>query len=132
MDGIYQVLKKEINLNNFTEEDYDKIFYKEKWINENGLEQRLIVSYSQKYADYQKHVREEQIQRAKNIIENPGVATRNLNDPKRFINVATITEDGEIAEKKVKSLNIEAIKKKNNLMVFMQFVLLLKMTLLIL
>ena len=53
--------KKEINLNNLTEEDYDKIFYKEKWINENGLEQRLIVSYSQKYADYQKHVREEQI-----------------------------------------------------------------------
>ena len=93
--------KKEINLNNLTEEDYDKIFYKEKWINENGLEQRLIVSYSQKYADYQKHV-----------IENPGVATRNLNDPKRFINVAAITEDGEIAEKKVKSLNIEAIKKE--------------------
>ena len=52
-----------------------------------------------------------QIQRAKNIIENPGVATRNLNDPKRFINVAAITEDGEIAEKKIKSLNIEAIKK---------------------
>ena len=24
--------KKEINLNNLTEEDYDKIFYKEKWI----------------------------------------------------------------------------------------------------
>ena len=104
--------KKEMNLNNLTEEDYDKIFYKEKWINENGLEQRLIVSYSQKYADYQKHVREEQIQRAKNIIENPGIATRNLNDPKRFINVAAITEDGEIAEKKVKSLNIEAIKKE--------------------
>ena len=104
--------KKEINLNNLTEKDYDKIFYKDKWINENGLEQRLIVSYSQKYADYQKHVREEQIQRAKNIIENPGVATRNLNDPKRFINVATITEDGEIADKKVKSLNIEAIKKE--------------------
>ena len=103
---------------------------KEKWINENGLEQRLIVSYSQKYANYQKHVREEQIQRAKNIIENPGVANRNLNDPKRFINEAAITEDGEIAEKKVKSLNIEAIKKKNNLMVFMQFVQLLKMTLL--
>ena len=61
----YIRFKKEINLNNLTEEDYDKIFYKEKWINENGLEQRLIVSYSQKYADYQKHVREEQIQRAK-------------------------------------------------------------------
>ena len=104
--------KKEINLNNLTEKDYDKIFYKERWINENGLEQRLIVSYSQKYADYQKHVRGEQIQRAKNIIENSGVATRNLNDPKRFINVAAITEDGEIADKRVKSLNIEAIKKE--------------------
>ena len=104
--------KKEINLNNLTEKDYDKIFYKERWINENGLEQRLIVSYSQKYADYQKHIREEQIQRAKNIIENPGVATRNLNDPKRFINVDAITEDGEIADKRVRSLNIEAIKKE--------------------
>ena len=32
--------------------------------NENGLEQRLIVSYSPKYAEYQRSVRNRQIERA--------------------------------------------------------------------
>ena len=104
--------KNEINLNSLTEKDYDKIFYKERWINENGLEQRLIVSYSPKYAEYQKNIRDGQIQRAKEIIENPGKSTRNLNDPKRFINIDSVTDDGEIAEKKVRSLNLDAIKKE--------------------
>ena len=36
------------------EEYRDKIFYKERWINEDGLEQRLIVTYSVKYQEYQK------------------------------------------------------------------------------
>lgn len=103
---------KEINLNNLTNKDYDKIFYKERWINENGLEQRLIVSYSQKYADYEKHVRESQIQRAQKIIENSKAETRNLNDPKRFISISSVTPDGEVAEKKIKSLNTKAIKKE--------------------
>ena len=42
----------------------NSIFYKERWINENGLEQRLIVSYSIKERDYQKAIREKQIVRA--------------------------------------------------------------------
>ena len=51
---------------------YDKIFYKERWIKEDGLEQRLIITYSPKYQEYQKNIREKQIQRAKSIIEkNP-------------------------------------------------------------
>lgn len=36
------------------EQYYDKTFYKERWINENGLEQRIIVTYSVKYQEYQK------------------------------------------------------------------------------
>lgn len=33
----------------------NKTFYKERWIKENGLEQRLIITYSVKYQEYQKH-----------------------------------------------------------------------------
>jgi hypothetical protein len=39
----------------FYKEKYkDKIFYKERWINDNGIEQRLIITYSVKYQEYQK------------------------------------------------------------------------------
>ena len=51
---------------------YDDTFYKERWINENGIEQRLIVTYSVKYQEYQRKIREGQIQRALKLIEtNP-------------------------------------------------------------
>ena len=47
---------------------YDRKFYKERWINENGLEQKLIVTYSIKYKDYQRKVRNSQIERASKLI----------------------------------------------------------------
>jgi len=78
----------------------DKIFYKERWINEGGLEQRLIITYSVKYQEYQKHIRENQINRAKNLIAtNPKkISKAKQNDPKRFIKTINITDDGELAE----------------------------------
>ncbi|PKM53051.1 MAG: transposase, partial [Firmicutes bacterium HGW-Firmicutes-5] len=39
-------------------------FYKERWIHENGLEQRLIISFSLKYRDYQRSIRNRQVERA--------------------------------------------------------------------
>lgn len=36
------------------EDDYNKAFYKKRWINENGLEQKLIVTFSLKYKEYPK------------------------------------------------------------------------------
>ena len=79
---------------------YDKVFYKERWIKENGIEQRLIVTFSPKYQEYQKHIREKQISRAKKIIDkNPKkIKTNNQNDPKRFIEVISTTLDGEVAD----------------------------------
>jgi len=47
---------------------YDRKFYKERWINENGLEQKLIVTYSIKYKEYQRKVRNSQIERASKLI----------------------------------------------------------------
>lgn len=105
---------KIINLNEIDEEkNYEEIYYKERWINENGLEQRLIVSYSPKYAEYQKSVRNRQIERAQNLINSPSKLSRKRqDDPKRFITSSSITSDGEIASKKVLSLNTSAIEKE--------------------
>lgn len=44
------------NNDTLKKEYYDKVFYKERWINENGLEQRLIVTFSVKYQEYQKEL----------------------------------------------------------------------------
>src|SRR5690554_6510312 len=49
--------------------DRDKVFHKERWIKENGLEQRIIVTYSIKYRDYQRNIRNSQVERARKAID---------------------------------------------------------------
>lgn len=89
------------------------IFYKERWINENGLEQRLIVTFSIKNRNYQKAIRDKQVDRAEDIIDKGAEAyVRNQNSPKRFIDETNTTPDGEIAEHKTLSLNKEKISKE--------------------
>ena len=90
---------------------YDKTFYKERWIKEDGLEQRLIVTYSVKYQEYQKKIRENQVGRALKLIEkNPQKLGKvRQNDPKRFIEIITSTKDGEIAENVSYKLNYDII-----------------------
>ena len=106
--------KKLLNLNDIdNSSSNEEIYYKERWINENGLSQRLIVSYSPKYATYQKNVRLSQIERAQKLLNNPNsISKSRQNDPKRFIKSASITKDGEIADKKVLSLNQSAIENE--------------------
>ncbi len=103
--------KKEINLENIdNSSNNETVYYKERWIKENGLEQRLIVSYSPKYAAYQRNIRNAQIIRAENLIESPTTVSRNRQtDPKRFISSTFITEDGEIANKRKLTLNTKVI-----------------------
>mgnify|MGYP002624705014 CR=1 FL=1 len=97
------------------EQDKDKIFYKTRWIREEGIvhtdkgdkkqiiEQKLIVSYSIKYRDFQRHVRKGQIERAMNMVESGerSINKKKQNDPKRFIKTDHATKDGEVAEKAV-------------------------------
>lgn len=92
----------------------DRIFFKERWIKENGLEQKLIVTYSLKYRNYQRQIRNSQIERAKVAITNKSFKLDkcNQNDFKRFIKKTNITNDGEIAEKKVLTLNNDVIQKE--------------------
>ena len=76
-------------------------FYKERWIKEDGLEQKLIVTYSLKYRDYQRQIRNKQLERATKLIETrpSSIKKKNQNDFKRFISPTNITKDGEIANK---------------------------------
>ena len=92
----------------------DRIFFKERWINENGLEQRLIVTFSLKYKDYQRKIRNAQIERAKKALNNKNfkLDRKKQTDFKRLIRKTTVTKDGEIANKKVLTLDTDAIEKE--------------------
>ena len=96
---------------NMMEAYKNKTFYKERWINENGIEERLIVTFSVKYQEYQKNIRNNQIERAKKLIEkNPKkIGKTKQNDPKRFIEVISTTANGEVAEEINYSINQEVI-----------------------
>lgn len=91
----------------------NSIFYKERWINENGIEQRLIVSFSPKYKAYQESVRSRQIERALKIIDKGEKAhTRNSHSPTRFIDEIKATDEGEVATKSSRSLDAEKIAEE--------------------
>ena len=92
----------------------NKIFYKERWINENDLEQKFIVTFSLKYKYYQKEIRNNQIERAQKAINNNPTKLEkcNQNDYKRFVTKTTLTQEGEVADKKVFTLNTQQIEKE--------------------
>ena len=104
--------KTTYDLSTIDEEAYkDRIFFKERWINENGLEQRLIVSYSIKYKRYQQTIRERQVERTEKIVRNEKRGKRrNPNDPERFVETIQLTIDGVIAEQTVKKIDTKRIE----------------------
>ena len=89
----------------------DLTFYKERWIKEKDLEQKLIVTFSTKYQKYQKNIRDRQIERAQKVIDtNPGKLKKcNSNDYKRFISKSHCTENGEVAENESYSIDTDLI-----------------------
>lgn len=105
---LYNIAKIEENLH------MNSTFYKERWIKENGLEQKLIITYSLKYREYQRKIRNRQIERAVNAVEtNPSKLNKsNQNDYKRFIEKKSITTNGELAEKHLYEINTETIEKE--------------------
>lgn len=86
------------------------VFYKERWFNEKGLEQRYIVSFSLKYKNYQEAIRQEQISRAQKIIDQGGSKRRNVNDPARFVSQLYVDDDGVICDESVACLNQKKIQ----------------------
>ena len=92
----------------------DCTFYKERWIKEDDLEQKLIVTYSLKYKEYQRHIRSRQIERASKLIESrpSSLKKHHQNDFKRFITKTNVTDDGEIAENEVYSISQKIISNE--------------------
>lgn len=106
---------KVYDISNLNEDEYkDKIFFKERWIKEDGLEQKLIVTYSIKYKNYQRLIRNNQIERAENVVNtNPKKLKKSTsNDYKRFITKTHCTKEGEIAEKELYSINSNLIAEE--------------------
>lgn len=92
----------------------NKVFYKERWIKENGLEQKFIVTFSLKYKYYQKQIRTNQVERAQKAMDKGTLKLDkcNQNDYKRFIRKTPITQEGEIANKNIFSLNTQQIEQE--------------------
>lgn len=93
------------------EADKNKIFFKSRWIKEKNtiktddktksvvIEQQLIVSYSIKYRDYLRSIRNRQVSRAESMIASGSkeINRKRQTDPKRFIKTDYATSDGEMA-----------------------------------
>lgn len=81
-------------------EDDTGLYYKDEPYTTKKLHQRLIVTYSPKYALYQKSIRDKQVERAQQMLDT-GTAKKNRknpNDPARFIGTMAATRDGEAAD----------------------------------
>ena len=107
--------QKTYDLTGIDEEKHRKsLFYKEQWVDIKGLRQRMVVSYSIKYRDYQRTIRENQINRALEAIKagQGKLSHTNQNDYKRFITQTHCTQEGEVAGSTSYGLNEEAIQKE--------------------
>lgn len=110
----------EYDLSELDPKEYaDSLFCRERWITvgKKGreLEQRLIVTFSFKYREYLRHVRDRQVARAESIIKRgaAGKQGKSQNDPKRFIKSESCTADGELAQCSSYSLNREMIDQES-------------------
>ena len=94
--------------------DKDKVFHKERWIKEGGLEQKLVVTYSIKYRDYQRNIRNNQVERAQKAIASNSIKLKkcNPNDYKRFIVKSHYTADGKVAKHEAYSIDTGLISKE--------------------
>ena len=103
---------KKYHLDQLDEEaDKGNIYFKSRWIKEKSvvtignnkktvmIEQQLIVSYSIKYREYLRSIRNSQITRAEKMIKNgnASISRKKPNDPKRFIKTNHATKEGEVA-----------------------------------
>ena len=103
----------ELDLNN--PEVFNTVYYKEIPVTNGSLEETVIVTFSPKYRDYQRKIREGQIERAKKMISSDGKIKKNRknpNDPSRFIETVHVTSDAEVAENIIATLNTEAIAEE--------------------
>ena len=88
-----------IDLSDLPDDDTG-LYYKEEPYTPHTLHQRLIITYSPKFARYQKNVRGAQLERAQKLIDSGSIKRnrKNPNDPARFIGRTAVTDSGEAAQ----------------------------------
>ena len=96
------------------EKYYDSLFYKIIQTETKSVKQDTIVTFCFKYFDYNRNIRNSQIERAKKNINSDNVTRRgkNQNDPNRFIEEIASTSDGVVANDKTYSINEDLIKEE--------------------
>lgn len=107
-------LENIINDESLKEKYYDTLFYKVIQTETKSVKQDLIVTFSFKYFDYNRNIRNNQIERAKKSIETNNVTRKgkNQNDYRRFIDSINSTDNGEIAENSSYSIDEDLIKEE--------------------
>lgn len=91
------------------------LYYKEETYGTKKVPgQLMIVTYSPRYALYQRSVRSKQIERAEKMVDNGAKKKSygNPNDPARFVRKVSVTENGEAADQTQYSLNEERIAEE--------------------
>ena len=96
------------------EKYYDSLFYKIIQTETKSVKQDTIVTFCFKYFDYNRNIRNNQIERAKKSINSNNVIRKgkNQNDPNRFIEEINATSNGEVACEKIYSINEDLIKEE--------------------
>ncbi len=96
------------------EKYYDTLFYKIIETETKSVKQDLIVTFCFKYFDYNRSIRNNQIERAKKSIETNQVTRKgkNQNDYRRFISSLNSTDNGEVAENTSYSINQDIIDEE--------------------
>lgn len=96
------------------EKYYNTLFYKIIQTETKSVKQDLIVTFSFKYFDYNRNIRNNQIEKAKKSIETNNVTRKgkNQNDYRRFIDSLNSTDNGEIAENTSYSINQSVIEEE--------------------
>ena len=81
-------------------EDDKGLYSKDEPYTTAKLHQRLIITYSPKYALYQKTLRARQVERAQQMLDSGTTKKnrKNPNDPARFIGIMAATKEGEAAD----------------------------------
>lgn len=89
---------KPVDITNLPVDDKG-LYYKDEPYTTKKLHQRLIITYSPKYALYQKTIRDRQVERAQKMLDsgNTKKNRKNPNDPARFIGTTAATKEGEVA-----------------------------------
>lgn len=102
---------------------HELTLYKDRWVpvtkkseltgGKETIEEHLIISYSTKYRDYQKRIRNKKLERAGKLLKDPGnIKNRNQRDPRYYITRQSTTADGKNADKDQYCIDINKVAEE--------------------